>query len=233
MFETKEYEISLPVFEGPLDLLLYLVNKNRIDIQDIPIHLITDQYLEYLEKAEEFDLPLASEFFDTAANLLYIKSRMLLPERRQEDENEEDPREELKRSLEEFKWMKKVKARIDDLMEVERPYRTREPSSISQGEFHGHIPIQKLNAAFFALFDSMVETEVRTIQTDEVTLDDKMTSLRNEIHSSHRMGLISYFKEQKTRLALAVSLFALLELIRLGEVTLSDEAEGLVIREVP
>ena len=73
MFEKEKYEISIPVFEGPMDLLIYLVNKNRIDIHDIPIHLITEQYLDYLHDADEFNLPLGSEFFEMAANLLYIK----------------------------------------------------------------------------------------------------------------------------------------------------------------
>ena len=80
--DTAGYEISLPVFEGPMDLLLHLVTKNRIDIHDIPIHEITDQYLAYLEKAREFDLNLGSSFFAMAATLLLIKSRILLPRKR-------------------------------------------------------------------------------------------------------------------------------------------------------
>lgn len=233
MFETSRYEVSLPVFEGPLDLLMYLVNKNRIDIHDIPIHEITDQYLEYLNQAKEFNLPLASSFFEMAATLLYIKSRMLLPKVRQAEEGEsEDPREELARSLEEFKWMKKVKARIQDLMEEERPYRTREPMPLHPGLFHGHIPVEKLNAAFMALYESLQEPEVRTMKAEEVTLDDKLADLRGLISSGRRISLTGYFKRQKTRLELAVSLFALLELIRMGEMTLLDTADGLQIRGI-
>ena len=100
------YEISIPVFEGPMDLLMYLVNKNRIDIKDIPIHFITEQYLDYLNQAGEFNLPLGSEFFEMAANLLYIKSKTLLPQRRQDEEETENPKAELERSLEEFRLMK-------------------------------------------------------------------------------------------------------------------------------
>ena len=134
----KPYEVNIPLFEGPLDLLLHLVTKNRIDIHDIPIHLITDQYLAYLEKAREFNLELGSSFFAMASTLILIKSRMLLPEKRREEMDEsEDPRQELSRSLEEFKRMKEVKARIEELMEEESPYRGREPEVFRTSVFQG------------------------------------------------------------------------------------------------
>ena len=82
------YVVSIPVYEGPMDLLLHLVSKNRIEIHDIPIHEITDQYLEYLNQAQAFNLELGSSFFTIAATLLLIKSRTLLPKRRQEEESE-------------------------------------------------------------------------------------------------------------------------------------------------
>ena len=110
---AENYQVNIPLFEGPLDLLLHLVTKNRIDIHDIPIHLITDQYLAYLESARQFNLDLGSSFFAMASTLILIKSRMLLPEKRREEMDEsEDPRQELSRSLEEFKRMKEVKARV-------------------------------------------------------------------------------------------------------------------------
>ena len=117
---ADNYQVNIPLFEGPLDLLLHLVTKNRIDIHDIPIHMITDQYLAYLESARQFNLDLGSSFFAMASTLILIKSRMLLPEKRREEMDEsEDPRQELSRSLEEFKRMKEVKARIEALMEEE------------------------------------------------------------------------------------------------------------------
>ena len=112
---------------------MYLVNKNRIDIKDIPIHFITEQYLDYLNQAGEFNLPLGSEFFEMAANLLYIKSKTLLPQRRQDEEETENPKAELERSLEEFRLMKEIKSRISTLMAEEQPYRTREPGRIKAG----------------------------------------------------------------------------------------------------
>ena len=132
------YVVSIPVYEGPMDLLLHLVSKNRIEIHDIPIHEITDQYLEYLNQAQAFNLELGSSFFTMAATLLLIKSRTLLPKRRQEEESEtEDPRRELERSLEEFKRMKEIRAHIESLIREEEVYRTKEPAEIRSGLYTG------------------------------------------------------------------------------------------------
>ena len=150
--------MNLPVFEGPLDLLLHLVTKNRIDIHDIPIHEITEQYLAYLRRAQAFDLELASSFFAMASTLIFIKSRMLLPKRRQEAADEtEDPRAELARSLEEFKRMKEIKGRIEELIDAERPYWKKEPEAVKGGLYQGRISLLKLRAAFLSLYDSLHE----------------------------------------------------------------------------
>ena len=147
---ADNYQVNIPLFEGPLDLLLHLVTKNRIDIHDIPIHLITDQYLAYLESARQFNLDLGSSFFAMASTLILIKSRMLLPEKRREEMDEsEDPRQELSRSLEEFKRMKEVKARIEALMEEESPYRGREPEVFRTSVFQGKFPFHGGRRHFF------------------------------------------------------------------------------------
>lgn len=91
---NTEYQVNIPVFEGPMDLLLHLVTKNRIDIHDIPIQSITSQYLDYLNAASEFDLELGSSFFAMASTLLLIKSRVLLPKRRQEETGDESEQED-------------------------------------------------------------------------------------------------------------------------------------------
>ena len=217
------YVVSIPVYEGPMDLLLHLVSKNRIEIHDIPIHEITDQYLEYLNQAQVFNLELGSSFFTMAATLLLIKSRTLLPKRRQEEESEtEDPRRELERSLEEFKRMKEIRAHIESLIREEEVYRTKEPAEIRSGLYTGKISLQKLSAAFFALYESLKEEE-------EVSLDDEIEELRFTLRREKAVGLMTYFRGKKTRLRLAVSLMALLELLRTGEVLLRDTVLGLMI----
>lgn len=225
------YEVSIPVFEGPMDLLLHLVTKNRIDIHDIPIHEITDQYLAYLEKAKAFDLNLGSQFFAMAATLILIKSRMLLPKKRQEEMDEtDDPRQELARSLEEFKEMKEMRARLEGLLEASSPYRMREPTELVSSLYAGRISMARLTAAFFSLFDEEEEKEERILQAEEVTFDEKADSLRNFLAGGRWAPLMQFFRRQKSRMALAVSLVALLELVRVGEIVLDETAEGFVMR---
>lgn len=230
--DTAGYEISLPVFEGPMDLLLHLVTKNRIDIHDIPIHKITDQYLAYLEKAREFDLNLGSSFFAMAATLLLIKSRILLPRKRQEETDEaEDPRQELARSLEEFRRMKEMRRMLEKLLEKERPYRMREPSEpASASAYTGSISLSRLTAAFFSLLEEKEEEEPRVVPAEEVTFDDQAEGLRHYLAGGGWQPMMGFFRRQKTRMALAVALVALLELVRTGEVVLEERAGGFMVR---
>lgn len=228
---AENYQVNIPLFEGPLDLLLHLVTKNRIDIHDIPIHLITDQYLAYLESARQFNLDLGSSFLAMAATLLLIKSRMLLPEKRREETDEaEDPRQELSRSLEEFKRMKEVKARIEALMEEERPYRMREPEVFKRAVFQGRISISRLQAAFYSLYDSLAEEEEKWLPSEEVSLDREMERWESRLERQDFLVMTDYLKTMKTRLRLAVAFLALLELIRQGKVLIEDSAEGFVVK---
>lgn len=227
---AENYQVNIPLFEGPLDLLLHLVTKNRIDIHDIPIHLITDQYLAYLESARQFNLDLGSSFFAMASTLILIKSRMLLPEKRREETDEsEDPRQELSRSLEEFKRMKEVKARIEALMEEESPYRGREPEVFRSSVFQGKISLSRLQAAFLSLYDSLEEEEERILPSEEVSLDAEMDGWKKTLRMRSSIVMTDYLKKMRTKLRLAVAFLALLELIRLGKARVVDSAEGLVI----
>lgn len=228
---ADNYQVNIPLFEGPLDLLLHLVTKNRIDIHDIPIHLITDQYLTYLESARQFNLDLGSSFFAMASTLILIKSRMLLPEKRREEMDEsEDPRQELSRSLEEFKRMKEVKARIEALMEEESPYRGREPEVFRNSVFQGKISLSRLQAAFLSLYDSLEEEEERILPSEEVSLDREIEGWERTLEMKPWVMMTGYLKKMKTRLRLAVAFLALLELIRLGKARVEEAAEGLVIK---
>lgn len=228
---ADNYQVNIPLFEGPLDLLLHLVTKNRIDIHDIPIHLITDQYLAYLESARQFNLDLGSSFFAMASTLILIKSRMLLPEKRRVEMDEsEDPRQELSRSLEEFKRMKEVKARIEALMEEESPYRGREPEVFRSSVFQGKISLSRLQAAFLSLYDSLEEEEERILPSEEVSLDREIEGWERTLEIKPWVMMTGYLKKMKTRLRLAVAFLALLELIRLGKARVEEAAEGLVIK---
>lgn len=228
---ADNYQVNIPLFEGPLDLLLHLVTKNRIDIHDIPIHLITDQYLAYLESARQFNLDLGSSFFAMASTLILIKSRMLLPEKRREEMDEsEDPRQELSRSLEEFKRMKEVKACIEALMEEESPYRGREPEVFRTSVFQGKISLSRLQAAFLSLYDSLEKEEERILPSEEVSLDREIEGWERTLEMKPWVMMTGYLKKMRTRLRLVVAFLALLELIRLGKARVEEAAEGLVIK---
>lgn len=166
-----------------------------------------------------------------AATLLLIKSRMLLPEKRREETDEaEDPRQELSRSLEEFKRMKEVKARIEALMEEERPYRMREPEVFKRAVFQGRISISRLQAAFYSLYDSLAEEEEKWLPSEEVSLDREMERWESRLERQDFLVMTDYLKTMKTRLRLAVAFLALLELIRQGKVLIEDSAEGFVVK---
>lgn len=197
---NTEYQVNIPVFEGPMDLLLHLVTKNRIDIHDIPIQSITSQYLDYLNAASEFDLELGSSFFAMASTLLLIKSRVLLPKRRQEetgDESEqEDPRGELARSLETFQMIKEVRRRISELMEEERPYHGKEPEDVRNAAFTGSIPVARLQAAFFALYDAIHEEEERWVPPEEVSLEAEIETLGSTLKRQGKVEFRSYLQTE-------------------------------------
>ena len=111
---SNKLSFKLEVFEGPLDLLLYLIDKNKVNIYDIPIASITEQYFEYLELMEQTDLDVSSDFVVIAANLIYIKSKMLLPKHNDKEELEEDPRDELVEKLLEYKRYKEIAKVLSD-----------------------------------------------------------------------------------------------------------------------
>lgn len=226
------YEVSIPEFEGPMDLLLHLVTKNRIDIYDIPIHQITDQYLDYLEKAKTFDLNISSHFFAMAATLVLIKSRMILPHWQEMDANEsEDPRQELVRSLEEFKVMKELRSRLESLWEEELPYQRREASLPGRTTFEGKISLARLTNAFWAVLDrESVMVTYSVLEPEEVTLECQMESLRSFLCADQWQPLEQFFRRKQSRLELAVSLLALLELVRKGDVILEESGGGWMIR---
>ena len=140
------------------------------------------------------------------------------------------PRQELSRSLEEFKRMKEVKARIEALMEEERPYRMREPEVFKRAVFQGRISISRLQAAFYSLYDSLAEEEEKWLPSEEVSLDREMERWESRLERQDFLVMTDYLKTMKTRLRLAVAFLALLELIRQGKVLIEDSAEGFVVK---
>ena len=225
------YQIHLPVFDGPFDLLLHLIREEQVDIYDIPIARITDQYLEYLARMEELDLDIASEFLVMAATLLTIKARMLLPRPQTEEGEEEDARSELVHDLLEYMRFKEAAARMSQLRETSsRLIRRPNEQELYVNLFSEENPLSgktlsDLQAAFNQVLEKAAKKEtVFSIQREQVTLRDKLDELFNLI-SSHEQGLrfSDAFAGCFSRMELVVTFLALLELIRQRVIRVSQD----------
>jgi segregation and condensation protein A len=212
--------ISIPVFEGPFDLLLHLIRDNKVDIYDIPIAKITGQYLEYIEIMKELNLEVAGEFLVMAATLIHIKSRMLLPpDEETPSEEQEDPRQELVQRLLEYQKYKDAaqdfKTREEDWAKIFH----REPVSLSEEE-DGELSLFDLGLfdlleAFKKILDK-APPEVASITKETLTVKDRMFSIMEILEGQETVRFEELFKDGITRGQLLVTFVALLELIRLG-----------------
>ncbi|MBU1913512.1 MAG: segregation/condensation protein A [Candidatus Omnitrophica bacterium] len=215
------YKVKLEVFEGPLDLLLYLIKKNEIDIYDIPIATITEQYLEYLELMRMLDLNIAGEFLVIAATLIHIKSKMLLPPDEKEllPEEEEDPREELVRRLVEYKKFKEVAGILQDLESQRKKMFTRDiPFEVEPGEVFFEASLFDLITAFTRVLKDVPKEMFQEIIKDEFTIEQKVHDLLHMLVKTPVMSLFDLFKNAKNKPEIIATFLAVLELIRLKEI---------------
>ena len=226
-------QIHLPVFDGPFDLLLHLIREEQVDIYDIPIARITDQYLAYLARMEELDLDIASEFLVMAANLLAIKARMLLPRPAEEGEPEEDERSELVHDLLEYMRFKEAASEMSRLHEASsRMIRRPNEQELYINMFSEENPLsgktlEDLQTAFNTVLEKAAKKEtVFSIQREQVTLRDKLEELFYLI-GSHPQGLrfSAAFDSCASRMELVVTFLALLELIRQRVIRVSQDRQ--------
>jgi segregation and condensation protein A len=235
--ESATYRVTLPTFEGPLDLLLHLIRKHEVDIYDIPIVLITDQYNRYLEAMEELDLEIAADFIYMAALLIHIKSRMLLP--RQADESGEpgeDPRQELVERLLEYQRYKAVAETFAETDVVRMGIWTRPPAARPDAE-PGEMDMSEVS--LFDLLDAFSTALRRYRHSHPEPLElrrlvhkisDKMRELITELGSRNPLRLLWYL-EGRDRGELVAIFLGVLELVRLGAITLrqSGTCEEIVV----
>jgi segregation and condensation protein A len=226
------YNIKIPVFEGPFDLLLHLIKENKIDIYDIPIALITGRYLQYIEMMKELNLEIAGEFLVMAATLIYIKSRMLLPPDEEASTEElEDPRLELVNRLVEYQTFKEaafnLRKREEEWMKVFQ----KEPVSDEEGLYLFDINLFDLLGAFKKILDT-ASPELMSITKETLTVKDKMSVIMEMLEGQEAIRFEEMFKvgidsqrEGVTRLQLIITFIALLELIRLGLAKAYQEKE--------
>ncbi len=222
----SEYKVRLEVFEGPLDLLLYLVKQEEVDIYDVAIERITRQYLDYLDAMALLDLEIAGDFLVMAATLLYIKSRHLLPVDQQppeDDAEEDDPRWELIRQLIEYKKFKEAAGQLEVRAMVQEkifprvaptPTREADPRPV------GNVSLFDLIGAFNKVLKRLeARSDVRDINDDNFTVSDKIQHIMRVTADGSRVTFTSLFSERAGRTEIVVTFLALLELIRLRQLS--------------
>jgi segregation and condensation protein A len=227
----QAYEIKLPLFEGPLDLLLHLIRENKVDIYDIPIALITRQYLQYIELMKELNLEVAGEFLVMAATLIHIKSRMLLPiEETADTEEPEDPRYELVQRLLAYQAFKEAALGLREREEDWQHAHWRKPAPEEDlGEEEPELSLFDLHLfdliqAFRRVLDRAPE-EVLSITRETLTVKDKMSLVMDALESHEAVRFEDLFEGDVVRSHFVVTFVALLELIRLGLAGVYQEKE--------
>ena len=221
------YEIALPIFEGPLDLLLYLIRKNEVDIYDIPIALITRQYLEALEIMKALDLDVAGDFLTLAATLLRIKSRMLLPRPAEEGE-EEDPRRDLVLQLVEYRKFKEAARKMAQSEEKQRLLFNRPLIPVEGDGGEDLAPkgdVADLVAALQALLERIQDDRLYEIIGEDVSVEDRMEHvLRLLDERREEVRFEELFAGARRRLVLVATFMAILELARQARLAIRQEA---------
>lgn len=223
----NDYTIKLPVFEGPLDLLLHLIREHKLDIYDIPIAEVADQYLEYLSLMESLNLDIAGEFFVVAATLLEIKSRMLLPAAPKEEESEEgsDPRAELVEKLLEYEKFKNMSYHFLELEANRQKMFWRSTDEINDYDAPMiHMDVEAMDLLFALqrmLSEADDENEVTSIEKQKINLRMKMREIWNRIKSAGEAGteFTALFEENKrSRIEIVMAFISILELLKLGRI---------------
>ena len=231
--------VKLQAFEGPLDLLLHLIEKNKINIYDIPIVEITEQYMEYIKQMKEHDLNVVSEFLVMAAWLLEIKSKMLLPKEVNDEGEEEDPREELVRQLLEYKMYKFMASELKErqvdaaLSFYKEPTVPKEVAQYEEPvdlvELLSGVSLAKLYKVFELVIKKQkdkvdpIRSRFGQIQKEEVSLSDKMDYVQEYARNNKKFNFRVLLEENKTKMQMIVTFLAILELMKVGDIKISQE----------
>ncbi|MDA8171111.1 MAG: segregation/condensation protein A [Nitrospiraceae bacterium] len=221
---SGQYSIKIPVFEGPLDLLLHLIKKNEIDIYDIPISLITGQYLEYIGIMKELNLEIAGEFLVMAATLIQIKSRMLLPieEQGPEGEGDEDPRLELVQRLLEYQAFKEASLALKEWGQQwsEVRYRTSEDEEEPDEKGGETLPLSDISLFdLIQAFQRILEKappELQNISRQTLSLNDSVSRILERLEEKETVRFEELFPEGAAKSHLIVTFVAILEILKLG-----------------
>jgi segregation and condensation protein A len=236
--EKSPYTVRLEMFEGPLDLLLHLIHKNEIDIINIPIALITEQYLEYLKVMRVLNLDMAGEYLLMASTLLHIKSKMLLPISSEEEEEEgEDPRAELVRRLLEYQKYKEAASRLERRPMLDRDVFVR----LALAEDGESTEEEKIEVSLFELLDAFREVlerakpeTIHEVILDRVTVEEKVQEILTFLQREKRsLAFHLLFPQEASRRLIIVTFLAILELVKMKLVRIFQLAPFETIRISP
>lgn len=236
--ETNVLQLELDIFEGPLDLLLHLINQLEIDIYDIPIVDITNQYMDYLRGMQAIEINLAGEYFVMAATLMRIKSEMLVPRNENqatlEDDfyDEEDPRQPLVELLLEYKQIKEVVPKFEERSKDRAGYFGKDSSDVSMYQETVELKDQGLSVEDLAqIFQEVLnrhqleKPHPTTIEADEMTVVDRMKDIKDKINQSNSKNIsFSQLIDTPTRKSIVITFLALLELIKDNRVIVIQDA---------
>ena len=237
-----EINVKLQAFEGPLDLLLHLIDKNKVDIYDIPIVEITDEYMEYVRAMDNSDLDVMSEFLLMATTLLDIKSRMLLPreEKEEEDVEEEDPRAELVQQLLEYKMARQLSMELKDrqMTAAQVLFRTKKilpdevkdyEAPVDYDELRGDMTLPKLHEIFKAMLMRQedridpIRSRYGNIEKDEIDMDAKTLFVKAFAMEHKTFSFRKLLEKQRSRAELIVTFLIVLELMKSGDISVFQE----------
>jgi len=231
--EEARYQVKIEVFEGPMDLLLHLVKKNEVEIYDIPIAVITEQYLSYIEWLQSMNIDLAGDFLVMAATLMHIKSRMLLPAHEEAGE-EEDPRMQIARPLMEYMRIREAAKRLEERDVLGESVFLRAPEPPSLGEGDGQPLLQvglfELIEAFQRILAANPDQDGVTFSADTLSVKDRIAQIADILEQRRTVTFTELFEPGAPRAELVVTLLALLEMVRVGIIRLVQYAAGGLIR---
>lgn len=224
------YEVHLSKFDGPLDLLLHLIEKAEVDIKDIFISEITAQYLSFMDQLEELDMDTASEFLTMAATLVYIKSRTLLPRPPREEGPEEDPEVVLMRQLREYKAFKEASVKLEELLQENIGQYTKLPEEFllppPTVEWTGGTLEDLYNAFCEVLFREKPESApnpLHEVQADVFTIRSKSGTIRDLLRIKPQVDFLELFDTGAHKIEIVVTFMALLEMIAHGEIAVQQD----------
>jgi segregation and condensation protein A len=233
------YEVKLDIFEGPLDLLLYLIKKNEIDIYDIPIALITEHYLEHIEMMRYLNLDVAGEYLVLASTLIHIKSKMLLPaqeEGNEDNEEETDPRSELVKQLLDYQVFKEAATQLEQRPLLERDIFIRGHSVEYQGAEMGEdetdmeLSVFELVEAFYRIFSAAGEKEFMEIDVEKMSLTDRINEIMEKLAEKKKLTFAELLGDYSNRKMILYSFLAILELMKLRMIKVYQASSFGVIR---